>query len=76
MIDTTIWDKIVPGDLPQAGQNDPGKSVDPADVATGLVPGGHLGIPNEIANGVLFLASYESVYITRSELVIDHGFTA
>jgi len=40
------------------------------------VPMGHWGDPIDIANGVLFLASDESRYMTGAELVIDGGYTA
>lgn len=40
------------------------------------IPLGVMGQPRDIANGVLFLASDESAYMTGSELVIDGGFTA
>ena len=39
-------------------------------------PIGRIGMPQDIANGVLFLASDESSFITGAELVIDGGFTA
>lgn len=39
-------------------------------------PVGHLGEPNDIANGALYLASEESKFVTGSELVIDGGYTA
>jgi 3(or 17)beta-hydroxysteroid dehydrogenase len=42
----------------------------------GLHPLGHLGEPNDIAYGALFLASDESKFMTGSELVIDGGYTA
>ncbi len=35
-----------------------------------------LGRPEEIAAGILFLASDEASYITGHALVIDGGFTA
>jgi 3alpha(or 20beta)-hydroxysteroid dehydrogenase len=39
-------------------------------------PIGRAGQPQDIANGVLFLASDESSFMTGTELVIDGGFTA
>ena len=52
------------------------------DVAAGrsaldkLHPIGHIGEPDDIAWGVVFLASDESKFMTGSELVIDGGYTA
>ena len=40
------------------------------------VPLGRFGRPEEVAYGVLYLASDESSYVTGSELVIDGGRTA
>ncbi|MFP6662575.1 MAG: glucose 1-dehydrogenase [Deltaproteobacteria bacterium] len=40
------------------------------------IPVGAMGVPLDIANGALFLASDESRYMTGAELVIDGGFTA
>ena len=37
---------------------------------------GRLGVPRDIANAVLFLASEESAWMTGAELVVDGGFTA
>ena len=52
------------------------------DLETGLAelgkvhPIGRVGQPEEIAAGVLYLASDESKFVTGSELVIDGGYTA
>jgi len=39
-------------------------------------PVGHVGEPEDIAYGVLYLASDESKFVTGSELLIDGGYTA
>ena len=39
-------------------------------------PIGRLGRPEDVASGVLYLASDESSFVTGSELVIDGGLTA
>jgi NAD(P)-dependent dehydrogenase (short-subunit alcohol dehydrogenase family) len=56
--------------------------MDGTDVATlksqiiGLHPIGRLGRPEDIAAGIVFLASEESSFMTGTELVIDGGYTA
>jgi NAD(P)-dependent dehydrogenase (short-subunit alcohol dehydrogenase family) len=42
----------------------------------GMVPMGRLGLVEEIASGILYLASDEASFVTGAELVIDGGMTA
>jgi 3(or 17)beta-hydroxysteroid dehydrogenase len=46
------------------------------EMLTMQTPIGRLGVPRDIANAVLFLASEESAWMTGAELVVDGGFTA
>jgi NAD(P)-dependent dehydrogenase (short-subunit alcohol dehydrogenase family) len=71
IIDTPIWDAVVPGSLRPEGE-----PIDIAAIAAIAVPTGELGRPDDVANGVLFLASDDASYITGTELVIDAGFSA
>ena len=41
-----------------------------------LHPLGHMGEPDDIAWGIVYLASDEAKFVTGSELVIDGGYTA
>jgi NAD(P)-dependent dehydrogenase (short-subunit alcohol dehydrogenase family) len=63
IIDTPIWGKLSPG-------------VDPRQLAKAVVPTGRAGAAQDVANGVLFLSSDASSYMTGSEFVIDGGFNA
>lgn len=40
------------------------------------IPSGRFGLPVDIANGVLFLASDAASFITGTDLIIDGGFSA
>jgi 3(or 17)beta-hydroxysteroid dehydrogenase len=55
------------------------QNEDPAELrrrTEALHPLGHLGEPEDIAFGILYLASDEAKFVTGSELVIDGGYTA
>ncbi len=67
IIATPIW-----GKLPQRAN----AALDPEQIAASSVPMGKPGQAEEIANGILFLASDQSSHMTGSELVIDGGLTA
>jgi NAD(P)-dependent dehydrogenase (short-subunit alcohol dehydrogenase family) len=57
------------------------RSGEPSDAArvqkrVSRIPLGRMGTPEDVAYGVLYLASDESAFVTGSELVIDGGRTA
>jgi len=70
IIETPIWLSIV-------GVGDPGTNAPPdLDAMSAMaVPLGVKGLPVDIAQGVLWLASDESRYVTGAELVIDGGLS-
>ena len=54
-------------------------SNDPAPVrqqVSDTVPWGRLGVPLDIAKGIVFLASDDAAYMNGAGLVVDGGFTA
>jgi NAD(P)-dependent dehydrogenase (short-subunit alcohol dehydrogenase family) len=46
------------------------------NVALGTHPIGRLGVPNDIAKGIVFLASDDAGFMTGAGLVVDGGLTA
>ena len=70
LIETPIWIAI-------AGMGQPGANAPPDldAMSANAVPLGVKGVPQDVANGVLWLASEQSRYVTGQELVIDGGLT-
>ena len=66
-----IWTPMVEGFLSEQGDVAEGRKA--IDV---LHPLGHVGDPDDIAWGAVYLASDEAKFVTGSELVIDGGYTA
>lgn len=66
-----IWTPMVEGFI--GGQPDAAKAK--LEIAA-LHPLGHIGEPDDVAYGIVYLASDESKFVTGSELVIDGGYTA
>lgn len=72
VIDTEIWGKMNEGQRAKGSNS----TIDPHDRVKAIVPAGLMGVPDDIAEGVLFLASDAAHYMTGSEIVIDGGMTA
>jgi NAD(P)-dependent dehydrogenase (short-subunit alcohol dehydrogenase family) len=70
IIETPIW-------LTIAGMGAPGANAPPDldAMSEQAVPLGVKGLPEDIANGVVWLASDESRYVTGAEIVIDGGLS-
>lgn len=66
-----IWTPMVENFLKSQGDVAQGRKL-----LDSLHPIGHVGEPNDIAYGVLYLASDEAKFVTGTELVIDGGYTA
>jgi 3(or 17)beta-hydroxysteroid dehydrogenase len=66
-----IWTPMVENYLKAQGDVAQGRKM-----LDSLHPIGHVGEPDDIAYGVLYLASDESKFVTGTELVIDGGYTA
>lgn len=66
-----IWTPMVEHFLEEQGDLEAGRRAIEA-----LHPIGHMGEPDDIAYGILYLASDEAKFVTGSELVIDGGYTA
>ncbi|MBR0967351.1 SDR family NAD(P)-dependent oxidoreductase [Tardiphaga sp. 538_B7_N1_4] len=69
LIETPIWNDI--GNILTSG----GEPVDLNARSRETVPLGFKGLPQDVANAVLWLASDESRYITGAELVVDGGLS-
>lgn len=70
--ETAIWDTLI-GTVEDGsnGGKERGPTLD--RLTERAVPLGYKAVPEDIANGILWLASDESRYVTGSELVIDGG---
>jgi NAD(P)-dependent dehydrogenase (short-subunit alcohol dehydrogenase family) len=66
-----IWTPMLENFLKSQGEVEAGRKM-----LDSLQPIGHIGEPEDIAYGIVYLASDESKFVTGSELVIDGGYTA
>jgi NAD(P)-dependent dehydrogenase (short-subunit alcohol dehydrogenase family) len=66
-----IWTPMLENFLKSQGEVEAGRKM-----LDSLQPIGHIGGPEDIAYGIVYLASDESKFVTGSELVIDGGYTA
>jgi 3(or 17)beta-hydroxysteroid dehydrogenase len=66
-----IWTPMVENYLKSQGDVAQGRKL-----LDSLHPIGHVGEPDDVAYGVLYLASDEAKFVTGTELVIDGGYTA
>lgn len=75
IIETPIWGAIAEGMPGEALSATRANAPDLDALSTMIVPMGVKGLPEDIAEGVLYLASDASRYVTGTELVIDGGLS-
>jgi NAD(P)-dependent dehydrogenase (short-subunit alcohol dehydrogenase family) len=70
--ETAIWDTLI-GTAEEGSNSGPPRGPTLDKLTERAVPLGFKAMPEDIANGILWLASDESRYVTGTELVIDGG---
>ena len=70
--ETAIWDTLI-GTAEEGSNSGPARGPTLDKLTARAVPLGFKAAPEDIANGILWLASDESRYVTGTELVIDGG---
>jgi len=73
VIQTEMGEQTFVARARRTGSNDLGPA---RDLVTSSIPWGRLGVPDDIAKGILFLASDDAAYMNGAGLVVDGGFTA
>jgi NAD(P)-dependent dehydrogenase (short-subunit alcohol dehydrogenase family) len=71
IVETAIWDTLLGTTADGANGRPRGATLDAAVADT--IPLGHKGTAEDMAHGILWLASDDSRYVTGTELVIDGG---
>lgn len=70
-----IWTPMVENFLKERSQKTGASLEDLRKGLDALHPIGHIGEPEDIAYGVLYLVSDEAKFVTGTELIIDGGYT-
>jgi NAD(P)-dependent dehydrogenase (short-subunit alcohol dehydrogenase family) len=73
IIQTDMGEQTFVSRAQRAGTND---TTDVRQTVLATVPWGRLGVPNDIAKGIVFLASDDAGYMNGAGLIVDGGMTA
>lgn len=78
IIDTEIWGREIAGIAAEQPEmmTEGGNAINIDLITAAAVPLGKPGVPDDIGNGIVYLASDASSYVNGTELVIDYGMTA
>ncbi len=71
IVETAIWDTLI--GTTEDGSNGRPRTATLEAATNATIPFGYQGTPEDIAQGILWLASDDSRYVTGTELVIDGG---